>query len=127
MQAARLEVVAPLLEVLKAPPAGYATAMATYARAVLAFMREPAMRDIFNDTAIGVMAQLAAGASPRVMRVVKRLSQATDQALAANARLYATRRALRGQVASGSDDLEAIGRAAIAMLEAEDALDQVEG
>jgi hypothetical protein len=121
IQAARLLKVAPLLDVLQAPPVGYTIAMAIYAECVLKFIEEPAIVDLFGAAAGPAIRALTLRApGPRAM-VVQRLKDASDAALIANAAFLSVRRALHDVANSNRTDLAAVGGAAIAMFDAESA------
>ncbi len=118
VQAARLLTVAPLLDVLRAPPSGYETAMAIYAEVVASFMAEAAVRDLFSDEALNHVRALSEKAPGDLSRVVLELRHATNAAIAGNRALLIARRELR-KAAADRSDLSSIGRAALKWLDAD--------
>ena len=123
IQAARLQAVAPLNQVLNNPPRGFETAMAWYASEVLRFLEEPGIADLVDADALDRLRGSSAARPGILQRVVYRLEQAGNEALRANNCIYLARRELKRAAGNDRGDAQAIAQAALAMLDAETAHD----
>ena len=119
IQAARLEMRQPLLQVLKSPPEGYAAAMARYAETVARFIEDPDIADIFASDAAERIRSVMQATCNNLKYHVGRLKEATDAALAANHAVWVAERAR--DVAQNVDDDAAFRQAAISASQAVDA------
>lgn len=119
IQAARMLKVAPLLDVLREPPEDHSIAMAYYSNKIASFISQPAVASLFGDEALSAMRLLGTKAPGPLARVVRRLPEASDNGLLANNKIFATRRALSIKGKDDRNDIEGIGRAALAWLDSE--------
>jgi hypothetical protein len=88
IQAIRLRRVEPLLNVLRNPSPDYRLAMARYASFVRDFAKHENARDIFGESAIAELQNLAAAAPTTLAYVLVQARHATDNAIAVNVALW---------------------------------------
>lgn len=94
IQAVRLLRQEHLLDVLSSPPAGYARAMALYAKKVLAFAEQETVMDIAGGDSLRRLRELAQGSVEQCF-LVRDFDTANDQTMEANAAYGQALRALR--------------------------------
>lgn len=119
IMAARLLSERPLLAILKAPPENHSIAMGCLARIVADFLNQPPIAALLTPAAAEAVRALSGRALGPFQRTVTSLRSATDAALRANAALYEARQMLRHTALTDATNHEAIAKAALQWIEAE--------